>query len=181
MADQTFTPGQILTASQMTTLQENSGLSYIKSQTIGSAVSSVTVTSAFSADFDNYKILVNDFQPTAATQFVLTLNGITTNYSFQLNYGSFNSTASALGSTGGSQWEYVTGTVANQKNSSDIDLYSPFLSSQKRIRSVYIDNTVGGQMFGFNSNTTSCTAFTLTLGSGTMTGGTIAVYGYRKA
>ena len=99
MADQTFTPGQILTASQMTTLQENSGLSYIKSQTIGSAVSSVTVTSAFSADFDNYKILVNDFTPTAATQFVLTLGGITTNYSFQLNYGSFNSTASALGST----------------------------------------------------------------------------------
>ena len=37
-----------------------SGLTLVKAQTIGTTVSSVTVTDAFSATFDNYKIIISD-------------------------------------------------------------------------------------------------------------------------
>ena len=58
----TFTAGQILTSSVMndvSTIGNYQGLFWIKSQTIGTGVSSVTVTGAFSSDFDNYLITVS--------------------------------------------------------------------------------------------------------------------------
>jgi hypothetical protein len=48
-----FTTGAVLTAAQMNAV----GLWLVKTQTVGSAVPDVTVTDAFSADYDNYKIL----------------------------------------------------------------------------------------------------------------------------
>lgn len=54
MADQTFTAGQILTATQMGTLQTNIGLTYIT----GGALSSTTTNFAgcFTSSFENYRI-----------------------------------------------------------------------------------------------------------------------------
>ena len=58
----TFTAGEILTSSVMndvSTLGNYQGLFHVKTQTIGSGVSSVTVSSAFSSDFDDYLVAVN--------------------------------------------------------------------------------------------------------------------------
>lgn len=181
MAVKTFTTGEVLTASDTNTYLANSGLVYIKSQTIGPAVTSVTVSDAFSATYDNYRIIINDFVTTVGTGFSMTLGGITTNYDYQLLYGSWTGTSSAIGAINAAQWQFVTGTIGSQKNSSDIEIWSPFLTSYKKLRTLYVDGGAGGQMFGLNRTTTSATAFTLTLGAGTMTGGTITVYGYRKA
>ena len=49
----TFTNGQVLPASDLNAI----GLWLVKSQTVGTGVSSVTVSNAFSADFDNYRII----------------------------------------------------------------------------------------------------------------------------
>ena len=57
MAEQTFTAGQILTATQMTTLQSDIGLNFIKSTTVGSGVSIAVISSVFSATYDNYRII----------------------------------------------------------------------------------------------------------------------------
>ena len=51
-----YSPGDVLTAAD---LNESSGLVLVKTQTVGSGVSSVTVTGAFSATFDNYLITDN--------------------------------------------------------------------------------------------------------------------------
>ena len=59
MAIKTFTTGEVLTAADTNTYLANSGLVYVKSQTIGSAVSSVNVTSAFSSTYDNYVITLS--------------------------------------------------------------------------------------------------------------------------
>ena len=51
----TFSSGAVLTAAQMNSV----GMWLVKTQTVGTAVSSVTVTGAFSADYDNYLILMS--------------------------------------------------------------------------------------------------------------------------
>ena len=50
----TFNSGDVLTAAEMNAV----GLWLVKTQTIGTAVSSVTVTGAFSTDYDAYQIVV---------------------------------------------------------------------------------------------------------------------------
>ena len=49
-----YSSGDVLTAAD---LNASSGLVFIKSQTIGSGVSSVTVTNVFSSTFENYKVV----------------------------------------------------------------------------------------------------------------------------
>ena len=51
----------------------NQGLTLVKTQTVGSGVSSVTVTDAFSATFDNYEILMSGGTQTATTDVKLKL------------------------------------------------------------------------------------------------------------
>jgi hypothetical protein len=60
-------------------------------------------------------------------------------------------------------------------------LLSPFLASPTRIRRLYADAGASGQLTGINTNATSATGFTFSVSAGTITGGTITVYGYRKA
>ena len=56
MAVKTFTNEQ-LTASDTNTYLANAGLVYITSTTVGSAVSSVTVSNCFSSTYDHYRII----------------------------------------------------------------------------------------------------------------------------
>jgi hypothetical protein len=59
MAIKTFTTGEVLTASDTNTYLANSGLVYIKSQTIREQLQVFRMTVAFSSDtYDNYKILI---------------------------------------------------------------------------------------------------------------------------
>jgi hypothetical protein len=57
MAIKTFTTGEVLTAADTNTYLANSGLVYVASTTVGTGVSSVTVSSAFNSTYDNYKII----------------------------------------------------------------------------------------------------------------------------
>ena len=57
MAIKTFTANSVLTAADTNTYLANSGLVYVTSQTVGTAVASVTVSSAFNSSFDSYKIV----------------------------------------------------------------------------------------------------------------------------
>ena len=75
-----FTSGEVLTAADMNAV----GLWLVKTQTVGTAVASVTVTDAFSSTYDNYRIIYTG--GAASTSCVLSLQfGIggtmtTTNY-----------------------------------------------------------------------------------------------------
>jgi len=158
-------------------------LTLVKQQTIGSAVSSVTVTSAFSATYDNYLIIVSGGVGSTNGNTDLTLGSTTTNYSYSGFYMQYNSnTVNGSSSAAGSQWfgTYYTTTA----NSGYINLQSPFLSKN----TTYAVNAIqaGSNRFvanytGFLDNTTSYTAFTLSAGGNTMTGGEIRVYGYQNS
>ena len=62
----------------------------------------------------------------------------------------------------------------------NLDVLSPFLSTQTNWGSTQLAATTSriDQVQGMLNNTTSYTAFTITPGGGTLTGGTIYVYGY---
>jgi len=182
MAIKTFTTGEVLTASDTNTYLANSGLVYIKQQTVGNAVASVTVSSAFSTDFDNYKIIYSGGTGSTASTIQLNLGTTTTGYYGTLIYG----TTAGVGPTlvaynNSSQWTHIAGGSSTGIGA-DFDLIAPFLAVRTRLaNATYQDDSAVGTTNGFLANTTSYTSFIFTPTVGTLTGGIIYVYGYRKA
>jgi hypothetical protein len=80
MAIKTFTTGELLSSSDTNTYLANSGLVYVTSATIGTAVSSVAVANAFSATYDNYKIVAHGGIGNTFQAISMTLTGAATSY-----------------------------------------------------------------------------------------------------
>jgi hypothetical protein len=162
------------------------GLWLVRQQTVGTGVSSVTVTSAFSADYDNYKIVYNNGTSSASTVIGLQFGSVVTGYFFAFNYAVFaGSPAGALADVGNNTNVFTySGTLhAVGGSGANIEVINPFISG----RYTYISNSAyagngsyAGTQVGTLANTSSFTSFTLTANTGTMTGGTISVYGYKK-
>jgi hypothetical protein len=158
------------------------GLRLVKKQVIGTGVSSATVTGAFSAIYDNYKIIVTGgTASTTVGNLTFSLGGITSGYYSNLAYLSWTSgslTAIRSGST--SQLDYAGGFTSTGL-SMDLDLRNPFTTTRKWGGSIYAQVNAtynAGPANHFIDSTTSATAFTITPAGATMTGGTIYVYGY---
>jgi hypothetical protein len=182
MPDQTFTAGQVLTAQNQIDLQTNIGLTFIKAQTIGTTVSSVVVSDAFSADFDAYKIIITGGAPSTTALITCQLGATTTGYYWAHQIVPYSgATSAAQGSNAANFGRVGLGTTGILTG--NFDLINPFLAKTTLINYDYVDSrTIGeiGAGAGFLNNTTSYTAFTIAIASGTMTGGTIRVYGYRN-
>ena len=160
------------------------GLAFVKEQVIGSAVSAITVTGAFSSTYDNYKITVSGGVASTNNQMTLILGSTTTGYySFQIygGYGAATITGAAQSNT--ASWGgMAAGTTASI--SADIDLQSPNLAKNTHMSAGYSQSAAGGSVNwirGYLGDTTQYTAFTLTATAGTFTGGTIRVYGYQNS
>ena len=172
----TFSSGAVLTAAQMNGV----GLWLIKTQTVGSAVSSVTVTGAFSADYDSYRIIYSGGSQSSAGEMRMTLGATAANYYSAILYSTWAGAVGATGGAGGAYWNIGSGRPAG--NSVCIDIHRPFATDETWFNGSYIGidaGSVGGSVNGFLNNTTSYTAFTFTPSAGTLTGGTIYVYGYK--
>jgi hypothetical protein len=154
-------------------------LTLISTTTIGTAVSSVTVSGAFSADYDNYKIVVSGGSNNANNgAFTLSLGGSTTQYYYGLTYAAYTGgSVLRLNGNNAASWLYV-GNANTDGLSMDLNLNNPFLTKQTWFSAGYADLNNNGINTGFLNNNNSHTAFTLT--GGTFTGGSICVYGYQK-
>jgi hypothetical protein len=166
--------------------QSPGDLVLIKTQTIGSAVSSVTVTGVFSADFDNYKIVINGgvaggnttincFLGTVAPANGYYLAGIFPAYTTGSTTVVADNNASRINRIGFGTTNTLQGNV---------DFESPFLAKNTIIRANFLSQVTGGDggtYVGFLNNSTSYTDFVINSPSNNMTGGTIQVFGYRKA
>ena len=174
-----FASGDVLNASDMNGV----GLWLVKTQTVGTGVASVTVTGAFSADYDNYLITYEGAVVSASGEAVrLQLGSTTTGYFGNLIYGSFTSpTPAVIGDNNTANWTHCAGANNNRTNAS-INLYNPFRTVPTHVFSyIYADSSNAGTKRGFLNNSTSYTAFTMLAGTtGNFTGGTIRVYGYRN-
>ena len=186
MAIKTFTSGEVLTASDTNTYLANSGLVYVKSQTVGTGVSSVQVTSAFSTDYDNYKIIYTGGVGSGSTELRIALGASAASYYGGLIYNRPNAaTPAGIANNNTAYWQYGAGLTSTPNVVSSFELYQPFLALRTGLFSqvIHIDGAGAalGTFVGFHDVAASYTSFTLTPGAGTLTGGTITVYGYRKA
>jgi len=160
-----FASGDVLNASDMNGV----GLWLVKSQTVGTGVASVTVTGAFSADYDNYKIIYTGFTGSAVHNMQLLLGGTTIGYYGFGTYGvSTASTVLGIPDNNAARFGYVGGGGA-YGGIANVDVYTPFIASQTQVSAVISVATNFGFYGGRLDNTTSYTAFTLRPDTGTLT------------
>lgn len=177
----TFTTGQVFTAADAN-LMANSGLVYVKQQTIGNAVASVAVSDAFSATYDNYLITCHGGASSAQGALGLLLGATVTGYYGNMIYGTHGSTAVAAVSDNNAVRFTHIGSANGDFISINVTLLNPFAAAKTVATGVgTVYTTVNGSYNGWLNNSTSYTGFTLAPNSGTLTGGIITVYGYRKA
>ena len=171
---------EILTSSDTNTYLANAGLVYVTSATIGSAVSSVTVSSAFNASYDAYKIVLAGGSASADANLALKLGASTTGY-YSVGALIIYSTSGAffVSENNAASWGQVAYSLTSNGQSGVIDLVNPFLAKYTSFQSMVSAGAVAGQRTGIHQVATSYSAFTITPSSGTLTGGTITVYGYR--
>jgi hypothetical protein len=176
-----FSAGDILGAADMNAV----GLWLVKTQTVGTGVSSVTVSSAFSADYDNYKITYTGGASSAEADLRLTLGASTASYYGGLIYNRPNAaTPAGIANDNAAFWQYGGGLASPNGINTSFELYQPFAAQRTSIY-CQIMHTQGsssalGTFSGFHNVASSYTSFTITASSGTLTGGSIRVYGYRN-
>ena len=161
----------------------NSALVLISSTTIDNGVTFVTVSDAFSSTYDNYKILINGGAASAASRLQVQLGVTAVGYysgNHRITYtGAVLSTTSDINDDafkfGG--WAYPDGINLSA------ELYSPNLAKFTVFSASGAQMVTTGQSFVYNgylNNTTQYTDFSIVTSGGTLTGGTIQVYGYTK-
>ena len=184
----TFVAGDVLEAAQLnsnfTYLEGVGGLQLVKAQTIDSGVSTVTVTGAFSATYDTYFVTVSGGVASGNIALNMTLGATATGYAYagnNIQYGTATTNTNTSANT--SSWPSVAYGSTNAL-SGECFIDNPFATKRTMARwratgssTTYFIN----DNQGFLNDATSYTAFTLTTSTGTITGGTIRVYGYANS
>jgi hypothetical protein len=183
----TYTAGEVLTAASLNAnfsfVEGAGGLTLVKTQTIGTTVGSVAVTGAFSSTYDSYKIIVTGGVGSTGANLNLQFGSTTTGYYSgkpRVSYATAAVTGVAVNN--GANFEAcgdsrTTGIMMN------IDVLSPNLARPTVIGGPHVVIDTGGNagyVSGFLNDNTAYTGFTILVGAGTITGGTIKIYGYKN-
>jgi len=176
-----FNSGDILNASDMNAV----GLWLVKTQTVGTGVSSIVVTDAFNSSYVNYRVVISDVNSSVAQnllfQFYASGAPVTgANYG-QAGYYQTNATIIGLYSMTGTSWEISPFDTTG--NYVAFDIMGPNVA--KPTRALHFGGLRNGLHLSLNGNHTLSTAYTSfqltgTTGGSTFTGGNIRVYGYRN-
>ena len=189
MALTTYTAGEVLTAAS---LNDNlayavtvpaavpGALVFIKADTVGVAVGSVTVSDAFSATYSNYRIIFNGGTMSTSQGISMTLGATTSGYSISYIYKPYASGLTSISTNNGAEWTY-SGGGSTASAQIDAEIYNPFATKNTFIATRNSGTGDGGVGTGFLNDSTSYTAFTITPNAGTLTGGSIRVYGYANS
>jgi len=157
------------------------GLRLIKTQAVGTGVSTVTVTNAFSAAYKDYKVIYSGGTASTTATLSCSLGGITTGYYSSLIFSQFSTTTVASANNANqSVWAWAGGGTTSLANA-EFQIFNPFETKPKWGQSIYLQATTTGQNGAcswYNLSTASATDLVLLPATGTITGGTIYVYGY---
>jgi len=140
----------------------------------------------FSAAYDNYRVIISGGSASSAINNInLQIGNAVTGY-----YGSriqqvIAGTITGQGQSNTTSLEITRYSALIGNPVSIIDIITPFLPVRTGIiaTGIFMDTTNGATRLstGFLNNINSYTDFTLLASAGTITGGTVYVYGYRSA
>lgn len=116
------------------------------------------------------------------TSLTFILTGSTTQYYSALNYVVYGTTTPVAASdNNAASWQYAGYGTTNYL-AATFDVLNPFNAKYTQFGpNNWPAQTVSGVSSGVHGVAASYTGFTIGTAAGTMTGGTITVYGYRKA
>jgi hypothetical protein len=161
----------------------SAGLTLVKTHTIGNGVTSATVSDAFSSTYDNYLITINGGVASEGNTLDLQLGSTTTGYYYFGIYG--NASSSSLNGDNGNNTTKFRFIGVGDTNilQGQCYLQNPNLAKATMITGQSTRTGTNGMNYfaGSETSTTQHTAFTLLASSGTITGGTIRVYGYSNS
>lgn len=185
MAIKTFTTGEVLTASDTNTYLANSGLVYVSTTTVGSAVTSVTINNVFTSTFDAYKLVargvVCSTEGSAALQLTASTTPLTTGYYGALIF-SGTGTLQQVVNTNAASFGFICAHGNTAGLSLDVDIHSPAKTEMTWVANAsYMRFEYYGSFNAYSNSSSAYDGFKIFPQSGTLTGGTITVYGYRKA
>ena len=162
------------------------GLILISTTTIGSAVSTVPVANAFSSTYDNYLVQISNTvvsanQPNLGIQ----MTGTTSGYNYAGLYNSYSSsTVTGDVTTIGTYFNVGAcgnGTTGSGRVSMEVSVRSPNIAAATFFSASNPSLAWNSVYNGMLNNSTQYTGFTILPSSGTLTGGTVRVYGYRNS
>jgi len=162
------------------------GLELVKTQTVGTAVSSQDVTSCFSSTYHNYLIMFSDVavssNANALNLKLLSGTTATTSGFYGNTFYIVPGNAGGLTNATYSNTSYCeAGSVSTSStNCGRIEILGPNLAAHTRIVCMLTDNNYLRWHSANHSASTSYDGFQLFTTAGTMTGGTIRVYGYKN-
>lgn len=160
-----------------------SGLNLISATTIGNSVATVTVSGAFSATYEDYLVLISGGVASTDNILNMTLGATATGYYWRGVYGTYSSSTNT-GDFAQNTTSWVCGIGSANTLDGSILLKQPYTAKNASYFATGARSATNGSVIqygGYLANTTSYTAFTVATSTGTMTGGTIYVYGYAKA
>ena len=172
-----FVPGEIWTAGAADSI----GLWLVKTQAITAGTSSVSVTSAFSTDYDSYRIVVSNGTLAGLAVISGQMTGSTGNNYYGALTGTALTTNTFVGVSNNNvaSWS-ILGVGSATFLSLAFDVHDPFLARPTRVGPAnYASTTDAGVFNGLHNVATSYTGITLATAS-TFQSGTVRVYGYRK-
>lgn len=191
-----FTAGAILTAAQMnsiglwrvTTCTATSAGGAVAATasngvvTIGTGNTSVTVSNAFSSDFQSYRIFIENLDTSGTASHLFQFSGITgSNYLSGGSYGSWGgATQTGFGNAFTTTWTLSANVLNGTATVMTIEVTNPNVARRKF---AFSTAQAGNGHLTFNhvcTSTSTATGFVISKAGETMTGGTIRVYGYRN-
>lgn len=184
-----FSAGAVLTAAQMnavglwevTPSGVTNGTLSGATVTVGSSVSSVTISGVWSSEFQNYRVVYQGIATSATNSLELTFGGSTGS---TYNDGGFYVAVGGAALTTESQASRANiriGIVsAGQSISGWFDVFAPNVNGSTWVNGGSMAASYYNWRQGVDTNTAQHTSFKLAATTGNMTGGTIRVYGYRN-
>lgn len=179
MAFKTFS-STTLSSSDVNTYLTNSGLVYVASATVSGTPYSLLVPDCFNSSFDNYRVVFDQITFSAGGfNYLFQVGGNNTLYYGVSNYDSSGAGSGRVVSNNNSA--LYAGVQDTASTGGNFDVTNPFLAKSTIISGLSMGANYGTWTVGQHANAVSCTSFTLVAGSGTLTGGSIYVYGYRRS
>lgn len=183
-----FSVGGVLTAAQMDqiglwkvipTSATGGTVNSDGSVTIGSAVSTVELAGVFSSSFANYRVLIRDVQSSVSQALCVQWGSSAVSYFGMISYTPYNGTAWNVANNNNDSKQFIALTDSTAPSLAvSMDIYQPNLAKRTFISGQYFARGYAGIFGGSHEVTTAYTSFKVFNETGTLTGGTITVYGY---